>query len=408
MGNIQVEDGSAKKTQKYLGDKGFVVFIAFLGAFIPLSTDAYLPALPRMVESLNTTTSMVNLTLVFFFIFYAAGTLFWGPLSDKYGRKPVLLIGLCIYTAASILCVFSSNVYMLIVCRIFQSIGCGSATAVSTAVVKDNYSGQRRVRILAIVQTISTTSPVVSPVLGAIVLRFFSWHGVFVVFAVTGIISIVGALAMQETISQKSSESVFHSIGRLGVVAKNKSFILLLITFSLLQIPFLSFISGSSYIYVDNFGVSETTYSLYFAANAIFLLLGPLFYIRLSKHFHYKSIIQAAYIVIILSGLLVATVGRLGPVAFCLSLIPASLLGNALGPPRTNLMLEQVQGDTGSASSLMGCVGTLFGSIGMVLISVEFYNRLIFLGALYSIIGVISLAMWLVISKKPYVKTPEQ
>lgn len=108
MTNNLTKDTSKKK-QKYLGEKGFIVFIAFLGAFIPLSTDVYLPALPRMVESLNTTTSMVNLTLVFFFIFYAVGTLFWGPLSDKYGRKPILLVGLSIYTVASILCIFSFN-----------------------------------------------------------------------------------------------------------------------------------------------------------------------------------------------------------------------------------------------------------------------------------------------------------
>jgi DHA1 family bicyclomycin/chloramphenicol resistance-like MFS transporter len=107
--------------QKYLGNKGFIVFIAFLGAFVPLSTDAYLPALPQMVQHLNTTASMINLTLVLFFIFYAVGILFWGPLSDKYGRKPILMIGMVLYTGASILCIFAPNVQLLIVYRILQS-----------------------------------------------------------------------------------------------------------------------------------------------------------------------------------------------------------------------------------------------------------------------------------------------
>ena len=160
--------------QKYLGDRGFILFIAFLSAFIPLSTDIYLPALPRMVESFNTSASLVNLTLIFFFIFYAIGTLFWGPLSDKYGRRRVLIIGLSIYLVGSILCIFSRNVDQLILFRILQSIGCGAATAVATAIVKDVYSGRRRVTIIALVQSMGMLSPIISPVIGAIILSVLS------------------------------------------------------------------------------------------------------------------------------------------------------------------------------------------------------------------------------------------
>lgn len=402
--NNNLTKGISKKKQKYLGDKGFIVFIAFLGAFIPLSTDVYLPALPRMVKSLNTTTSMINLTLVFFFIFYALGTLFWGPLSDKYGRKPILLVGLSIYTFSSILCIFSFNVYMLIICRILQSIGCGAATAVSTAIIKDLYSGEKRVRILAIVQTISTTSPVVSPVIGAFILNFLSWRGVFVVLTIVGIISTVGSFLMEETIDGYTKGSVFKAIGRLGIVAKNKSFMYLLLMFSLLNIAFMSFISGSSYIYVNGFGVSEKVYSYYFAANAVFLLIGPMVYIKLSKYIHYKNIITGAYIVTIISGILLITIGKSGPLIFCLSLIPASLCGNILGPPRTNLMIDQVDGDIGSASSLIGCVFTLFGSVGMMMISTDAINKVVLMGLMYLIIGIISIIVWINLYKKPYIK----
>ncbi len=404
MDNITIEEEQVKSSQKYLGDKGFIVFIAFLGAFIPLSTDIYLPALPRMVESLHTTPGMVNLTLIFFFLFYAGGTLVWGPLSDKYGRKPVLLIGLSIYTAASILCIFSTNVYELIAFRILQSIGCGSATAVSTAIVKDLYSGKKRVRILAIVQSMATTSPIVSPMIGAFILNVLSWRGVFVALSLVGVVSVAGSVAMQETIGARSEGNIKDALGRLGVVARNKGFITLLLTFALLNIAFMSFISASSYIYVDGFGVSEKGYSYYFAANAVFLLLGPMVYIRISKYIHYKTIIKAVYVVVALCGLLLITVGSKGPLVFCLCLIPASFCGNILGPPRTNLLIEQVQGDTGAASSLMGCTFTLFGSIGMLLISIGSANRVVLMGTLYLIIGIISLVSWLILLKKPYIR----
>jgi MFS transporter, DHA1 family, multidrug resistance protein len=195
-----------QKRQRYLGDKGFVAFIAFLSAFIPLSTDIYLPALPRMVESFHTSGSMVNLTFVFFFVFYALGTMFWGPLSDKYGRKRILLVGLTVYTIASISCVFSVSVYQLILYRVLQSIGCGAATAVSTAIVK----GRKRVTILALVQSMGMISPIVSPVIGAIILSTISWRGVFVVLGLIGIIALIGSIAMKETIGKHWDDTYFY------------------------------------------------------------------------------------------------------------------------------------------------------------------------------------------------------
>lgn len=393
-----------EKTQKYLGDKGFIIFIAFLSAFIPLSTDIYLPALPKMVESFNTSASLVNLTLIFFFIFYAVGTLFWGPLSDKYGRKRVLLIGLSIYTIGSILCIFSANVYQLIFYRILQSIGCGAATAVATAIVKDVYSGRRRVTIIALVQSMGMLSPIISPVIGAMILSVLSWRGVFVVLSIIGALALAGSIAMEETLEKRYTGSIFKSIGRLGVVAKNKSFMSLLIILSMLSVASMSFISSSSYIYVNGFGLSEKVYSYYFALNAVFYLLGPLLYIKLSKNHHSNSIITVSFIVISISGVFICTIGNLSPLFFALSLIPASLFGNIMAPARTNLLLEQLQGDIGAASSLMSCAMTFYGSIGMFIISLNFSNKIVVMGLMYLIIGIISLIAWLIISKKPYIK----
>lgn len=167
---------------------------------------------------------------------------------------------------------------------------------------------------------------------------------------------------MEETIDNRNTGSILKSIGRLGVVAKNKSFTSLLLIFSIMSIAFMSFISASSYIYVEGFGVSERVYSYYFAANAVFFMLGPLLYIRISKRYGSSLIITLSYIVVSISGLLISTVGNLSPLIFSLSLMPASLFGSIIGPARTNLMIEQLEGDTGAASSLMSCAFTFFGS----------------------------------------------
>ncbi|TGE39007.1 Bcr/CflA family efflux MFS transporter [Desulfosporosinus fructosivorans] len=392
------------RTQKYLGEKGLIVLIAFLSAFIPLSTDLYLPALPRMAENFNAAPSLINLTLILFFIFYAAGSLFWGPLSDKYGRKRILLIGLVIYTVASALCVFSGNVYQLIAFRIIQAIASGAATSVAQAIVKDSYSGRKRLSILAIVTSMTMVAPIVAPVIGALILGFTSWRGVFVILALIGLLITFAVIAMEETIDQRSTGSILESFGRLGVVAKNPGFISLLLTFSLMAIPMMSFISASSYIYVNQFGLSEQVYSYFFAANAFFMVIGPLLYMRVVRLIKPISLITASYVIACLSGILICTIGIQSPWLFALSLLPATLTGSITRPPSANLMLEQQKGDTGAVVSLMSFTFTLFGSLGMILISFDWANLVRVMGLMYVVFAFASLVLWVKISKKSFVQ----
>lgn len=393
-----------QKTQKYLGERGLVLLIAFLSAFIPLSTDLYLPALPRMAENLNAAPSLINLTLSLFFIFFAAGTLLWGPLSDKYGRKRILLVGLVMYTIASTLCALSANVYQLIIFRILQAIASGAVTSVGSAVVKDVYTGRKRESVLALVSSMVMISPIVAPVVGALILKFTTWRGVFWALAVVGLFAMAGGIAMEETINKRYQGNILQSFGRLGVVAKNPGFLALLITFSIMAIPMMSFISSSSYIYINQFGVSEQVFSYYFAGNALFLVIGPLLYIKLSGYYKSNSLITANYVVTCISGLLISLVGTTSPWLFALSLLPSTLAGSISRPPSANLMLEQQQEDTGSAAALMTFSFTLMGSIGMMLISLNWVNRIVVMGMMYFVIGLLSLILWLVVSKQPFVR----
>ncbi len=402
MRKATVEDG--QKEQKYLGNRGLIALIALLSAFIPLSTDIYLPALPGMAGSFNVAEGLISLTLILFFVFYAAGTLFWGPLSDKYGRKPILLAGLIGYTVASILCAVAGNVYQLIAFRVLQAVASGAATAVATAIVKDVYSGRRREGVLALVQSMAMISPIVAPVLGAFILGFTTWRGVFLVLAGIGMVAVAAALAFQETAVQLYNGGIIKSLSRLGVVAGNPGFIALLATFSIISIPMMAFISASSYIYIDTFGLTEQAYSYYFAANAAFSVIGPILYMKLSKRFKSSLIITVSYVVALVSGLLICTVGSMRPWMFAISIIPATLAGSVIRPPSTNLMLEQQQQDTGAASSLMGCVFTLMGSIGMAVISLDWQDKITVMGIGYIVIAFVSLVLWSVISKKPFIR----
>jgi len=207
-----VEKGRSRQKQKYLGEKGLIALITVLSAFVPLSTDLYLPALPGMALYFDVSSDLANLTLILFFVFFSAGMLFWGPLSDKYGRRPVLLIGLSIYLVASLGCAISWDIYQLIAFRILQAIGGSGAFAVATAMIKDIYDSKSREPILAMVQSMVLISPAAAPVLGALLLKFTSWRGIFLALAFIGLLALAGSIALQETIERRHMGSMRHSI----------------------------------------------------------------------------------------------------------------------------------------------------------------------------------------------------
>jgi DHA1 family bicyclomycin/chloramphenicol resistance-like MFS transporter len=388
-----------KISQKYLGNRGLITLIALLSAFVPLSTDLYLPALPGMGDYFGVSAALTNLTLILFFLFFSLGLLVWGPLSDRYGRRPVLLAGLALYIAASAGCAVSWDIWHLIAFRILQAVGGSAASAVATAMVKDAYDGRKQESVLAIVQSMVVISPAAAPVLGAFMLPYTSWRGLFVVLAFIGIVSMIGALLLEETIPSRYAGTMAQSVRRLGVVLKNPNFTSLLIVFSLVSTASLAFVSASSYIYQDGFGLSEQWYSFYFALNAVGLIAGPFLYLWLSRHATRRSIVAAGFAVMIGSGMLVCLLGSMGPLLFALALFPASLMGSAVRPAGAFLMLDQQQEDTGSASALINCASLVFGSGGMVLVFLFGESLVLGLGAINVAVGVVCLAGWMLIGR---------
>lgn len=384
--------------QRYLGNKGLVVFLAALSAFPALSTDLYLPALPVITTYYHVPEYQTNLTLILFFVVFAVSMLVWGPLSDRFGRKPVLLAGLVSYTAAGAFCALSGNVFQLMAFRVLQALGTGAASSIAMAVVKDVYRGRRREVILAVIQTMTVLSPAVAPMIGALILRFTSWRGAFVTQAVLGVLVLAGSVAYQETIPQKLTGSPFASLKRLVVVAKNRNFIILVLTFSLPGLAIMAFISGSSYIYQATFGLSEQSFSFFFALFAVSSAAGAQLYVILSRLLGRNVIITGSLLVSAVSGLLILVVGFRGPWAFILTFIPIPFAFSCSRPPVANLVLSQHEGDAGSVAGIMSATHMAVSSLGMVAVSFELWGRVETIGVLALGLSLLSLLLWLGIS----------
>jgi DHA1 family bicyclomycin/chloramphenicol resistance-like MFS transporter len=380
--------------QKYLGRKGLIIFLAALTAFPALSTDLYLPALPGMTAYFGVPEYQTNLTLILFFVVYSVASLIWGPLSDRYGRRSVLLVGLVTYTAAGILCGVSSNVFQLMAFRVLQAVGAAASSVTATAIVKDAYRGRRREVIIAVIQSMTVLSPAVAPVIGALILRFTSWRGTFMAQAILGLVVLAGAIAFRETIGTRLTGNPLASLKRLGIVLTNRSFVYLLINFSLLGTAGMAFIASSSYIYEETFGVSSQVYSYFFALFAVGMAAGAQLYVRLSRRFSRTKILMGCFAVSAASGALVLFIGPLGPWPFILALLPMPIAFSCMRPPAVHLMLAQHEGDAGSVSALMSSTFTVMASIGMIVVSMNLWGRVELVGALTLGLAVVSGVMW--------------
>ncbi|OEF02195.1 hypothetical protein A136_06070 [Vibrio crassostreae 9ZC13] len=378
-------------------------FLVIISAFPPLTIDLYLPALPQMVEVFNTDRSMVNLTLSSYFVTYAIGLLFWGPLSEKFGRKPILLIGLASYMVASILCAMTNSIEQLISARVFQAFAGSAITVIATAIVKDLYDGREREKIMATIMSLVIIAPMVAPVFGAFLLKIASWRMMFVTLAIFGAFASVLACCYRETLETKYQGSMFRSWGRMGVVMKNRSFLKLLVIFSIIPMALMGFLAAGSYIYIDHFGLTEQQFSYAFAFNALCASFGPTIYMKLSYRMPVQKVISGCFALLALAGIFTLTIGDLSPWFFMFIAAPATLMAIIMRVPGTNLMLNQQDHDTGSAVALIQFFSMICGSLGMVLVSIRPESLIENLGFIQLSVGTLGGLMWLMVRNKEFV-----
>ncbi|MEZ8068141.1 multidrug effflux MFS transporter [Vibrio sp. FF145] len=378
-------------------------FLVIISAFPPLTIDLYLPALPQMVEVFNTDRSMVNLTLSSYFVTYAVGLLFWGPLSEKFGRKPILLIGIASYMVASVLCAMTNSIEQLIGARIFQAFAGSAITVIATAIVKDLYDGREREKIMATIMSLVIIAPMVAPVFGAFLLKIASWRMMFVTLAIFGAFASALALCYRETLETKYQGSMFRSWGRMGVVMKNRSFIKLLVIFSITPMALMGFLAAGSYIYIDHFGLTEQQFSYAFAFNALCASFGPTIYMKLSYRISVQKVISGCFALLAIAGIFTLTIGDLSPWFFMFIAAPATLMVIIMRVPGTNLMLNQQDHDTGSAVALIQFFSMICGSLGMVLVSIRPESLIENLGFIQLSIGTLGGLMWLMVRNKEFV-----
>jgi len=267
------------------GSTAFTLLLALLTAVGPLSTDMYLPSLPSIGRALDGNISMVQLTLSVFIAGFAIGQIFYGPLSDRYGRKPVLIVGLAGYVAGSVACFFAQSIETLIVARFFQALGASAAIVLVRAIVRDLYGGQKAARLLSLMGALMGVVPLVAPVLGAVLEVNFGWRASFALTSIVSALLLLASLIfLPETLSadRKRHWSFNGMLRDFSLLLRHVVYLRYLFALCLSYGGLFAIISASSFVFQIHFGLSELQFGLAFSVCVTGYITGTLAGARLS------------------------------------------------------------------------------------------------------------------------------
>lgn len=248
------------------------VTLGLLSLIGPFAIDMYLPALPGIAADLGATEAQVQVTLISYFIAFGVAQLIYGPMADQSGRKLPIFLGVAIFLAGSLGATFSGSIGSLAAWRFLQGLGGAALMVVPRAVVRDRYTGAEATKLMAMIMLVISVSPMLAPLAGSVVIAFTGWRAIFGFMAVLAVLSLVlAALALPETLAPERRVRV--NLGNLGRGARtlltDPFFMGLTFIGGFGMASFFVFIASASFVYVEQFGLTPTQFSLAFALNAV-------------------------------------------------------------------------------------------------------------------------------------------
>ncbi|MGR4879283.1 Bcr/CflA family multidrug efflux MFS transporter [Streptomyces sp. LARHCF249] len=350
-----------------------------LTALPPLSMDMYLPALPEVTNALHSPASTVQLTLTACLAGMALGQLVIGPMSDKWGRRRPLLIGMVVYVLATAICALAPTAELLIAFRLLQGLAGAAAIVIARAVVRDLYDGVEMARFFSTLMLISGTAPIVAPLIGGQVLRFSDWRGVFVVLTAVGIVlTVMMWRSLGETLppERRQTGGVGTALRTMRGLLGDRVFTGYTLAGGFAFAVLFSYIAASPFVVQEIYGASPQAFSLLFGINSFGLIAvgqinGKLLVGRVDMDKTLSvglAVTTAASVALLLMA--AGVFGRVGlvPIATALFVLMSAM---GLVMPNTNAQaLMRTPHAAGSASALIGTSSFLVGAIASPLVGI--------------------------------------
>lgn len=355
-----------------------VVLLTMLTALGPITTDLYLPALPSIQTFFHTDVTIVQLTLSLYLVIFALCQLLYGPLSDRFGRRPIILAGTVIYLVGSVVCLLAANIETLIGGRILQAIGGCAGVVLARSMVRDIYGPSRSAKILSYMGTAMALAPALGPIIGGYLTVTYGWRACFAVLVGFGGLCVLGILMiLQETNRHKDPDAIHprQTLRNYTALLKNRRYsgYLLIVAFSYSGL--FSFISGSSFIFIRVLGLTADQYGYCFAAAVGGYMAGTQIGGRLVNTTGIISIVGAGVLVSALSGIsmLALALVPVNHVAAILAPMVFYMIGLGMTiPPSQAGMIGPFAKMAGAASSLAGFAQYSFAALVGLIVAHSF------------------------------------
>ena len=354
------------------------IVLGLLTAIGPFAIDMYLPALPAISAHLEASTAATQATLMAFFVAFGICQIAYGPISDMVGRKPPLYVGLSLFFAASIGCVFSPTIGWLIAFRFLQGVGASAIMVVPRAIIRDLHTGLDATRLMSLVMLVFSVSPILAPLIGSALIVPFGWRAVFVAISIAaalGLLLVAFVLPETRPPQQRIKSSLKSVLAGYSILMLDRHFLALTFIGAFGMASFFAFLASSSFIYINHFGMTPTQYSLAFAINAIGFIGASQFSATLSRRFGVSRVVSiavASYTAMAVL-LFVITAAGVADLAVLMTLIFLAFAWLGLVIPLTMVLaLEEHGRIAGMASALGGTLQMLTGAAVIVAVSLFF------------------------------------
>ena len=349
------------------------LILGALTAVGPLAIDMYLPALPTIAREFGAAASLVQRSLAAYFIGIAIGQAFYGPLSDRFGRKPMLYLGLALFMISSIGCAVAQNINALIAFRFLQALGGCAPIVIPRAVVRDHFDQSGSVRMLSVLMLVMGLAPILAPLIGGQLLVHFGWRAVFwllTAYAATWL--AVVALFLPESLppARRLRQPITEVLAVYWQLARDRKFMGHALSGALIFSGLLAYISGSPFVFIELFNVPPERYGLYFGINACGIIAASQTNRWLVGRVETHRIVRIVLIVAMTAGLFLVVDAYSGFGGFAGILVPLFCYIACHGfvlPNTTALAMASHGRVAGSASALLGTFqfvgGALAGSL---------------------------------------------
>lgn len=340
-------------------------------AFTSLSTDIYLPAMPIMANELR---GDAELTITGFLIGFCLAQLIWGPISDRFGRRPPLIIGMVLFIIGSAGCALSTDITHIVFWRVFQALGACTGPMLARAMIRDLFSRTRAAQMLSTLTIVMAIAPIVGPLLGGQMIKFTSWHAIFWLLTAIGVFMLLSLYWLPETLppERRVSSSIGGAFQTYYRLLSNVNFMKFTLCLTFYYVAVYAFIAGSPFVYITYFHVDPQHYGWLFAVNIVGVMGLSAVNRRLVQRHPLETLLKGAVLIAATASLVLAVATKLhvGGIALIgLAIFILFSMNGIIAATATAAALDAAPNAAGSASALIGSLQYGSGIISSLLLA---------------------------------------